>query len=231
MHSYLAEGVARLRATGTLVLRGSATRAPVVETVAIVLVVLIGGVLLHALALVAAFMEFGFLSVVQMLGGVIVLCVAGIVALAVVGTRSARLRASEAEPVVLDDRGLAMRGVGPLPWHALGPARISTWRGADGEARGRRGSVPLTGLGIQLVEGELTGRDWFRLRARVRPSWTGQPPAIDLPGVVGMSAREVAILVNAARDLHLGVALSAPDRGERLPSVADAYRFPTDEDA
>lgn len=103
-------------------------------------------------------------------------------------------------PVVLDFQGLTVRGIGPVPWAHLGSAYEDTWyeHGAN-SGWVREWVVDLTPEGVAHAR---------RLPRDVRQALVGASsryggsPRIVIPGVKGLSNKQMAELINTARDLY-----------------------------
>ncbi|HJB63439.1 MAG TPA: hypothetical protein H9769_07025 [Candidatus Microbacterium pullistercoris] len=117
---------------------------------------------------------------------------AGVLALHVHAYRN-RLE-SETGPVVIDARGIVARGIGPIPWHHVGPPEWRhVWTRVD--IGGRSTVMPLTPEGLARVN-EQPG--WWRMRVGPQPYLAFNIPSLLLPGVADLSDDEVLQLFAAA---------------------------------
>lgn len=126
--------------------------------------------------------------------------------------RQRRFLEAERLPVVIDARGLGLRGVGPIPWQDFLPARHEWVRAKSSGSYQRRALMPLSESGLVGVNERLPAE----LRHRVGPSGTIRDRRcrwIQLPGVEGMHEREVMALVNLAHAMFLGYPGGAPGGG------------------
>lgn len=137
---------------------------------------------------------FGFVSVLAMAGGLLAWVVSGY-------RRHARFAEQERQDVTLEARGLTLRGVGPLPWRDFGRAEHKMVRAEHDSGWVRWAVMPLTPTGLVGVN-ELMP---VELRPQVSPAsgafWRRTHRWIYVPGVEGMSQREVMALINSAREM------------------------------
>lgn len=101
---------------------------------------------------------------------------------------------TESGPVVIDARGIIVRGIGPIPWHHVGPPEWRhVWTRVD--IGGRSTVMPLTPEGLARIN-EQPG--WWRMRVGPQPYLSFTIPYLLLPGVVGLSDDEVLHLFAVA---------------------------------
>ncbi|NWN88437.1 MAG: hypothetical protein HLX51_07840 [Micrococcaceae bacterium] len=105
---------------------------------------------------------------------------------------------SEFQPVIIDARGLTMRGVGPIAWDDFLPPRYKI---VSGEMRGSqtRAVLPLTASGVSNLNSRLPSD----VRNRLSPpgGLLGRRPNnryMYVPGVDGLTPREMMDLLTAA---------------------------------
>lgn len=118
----------------------------------------------------------------------------------VVSRLGVKRRRRARHPVVLDFQGLTVRGIGPVPWTHLGSAYVDTWyeHGVHG-GWVREWGVDLTPEGVAHAR---------RLPQDVRQALIGTYSRyggnlrIVIPGVKGLSNKQMAELINTARDLN-----------------------------
>lgn len=107
----------------------------------------------------------------------------------------------EREPVILDPRGITLRGVGPIPWAHFGPAGRIMVPAEHSSGRILRAVMSLTPPGLEAVNHHLHPD----LRERVSPSvgtfWRHHHDYVYVPGVEGMSEGEVIQIINAAHQM------------------------------
>lgn len=102
----------------------------------------------------------------------------------------------EEVPVTMDTSGLTMRGVGPIPWSDFGPAMHKLLPAEFGRGVSATAILPLTERGVatfnQYVPLELSQRVTpIRIAHRAHRY-------LDVPGIQGLSEREVMDLINTA---------------------------------
>lgn len=129
---------------------------------------------------------------------------AGMVALVLWWRRSlSRYAEVERSPVVLEASGLTLRTIGPIPWWDFGPAEYRMVPAEHNSGYTRRAVMRLTPSGFHGVNVLLPAH----LRSRVSPVhgpiWNRRHEWIYVPGVDGLSQREVMDLINAARALFM----------------------------
>src|SRR5690606_35032543 len=141
-----------LRQTGQVTLRGEpATWSRVTRWLFVVLGGLVGLLALAPVVVIPLVLlggaeislgiVFGVFGVYAMLTGLGVVLVLGY-------RRQARYLALERQRVILDARGLTLRGVGPIPWHDVGPAEHRLVRNENSDGFVRRAVMPLTASGL-----------------------------------------------------------------------------------
>lgn len=120
---------------------------------------------------------------------------------AVVWWRYFRWRRKYAElpeqvPVTMDPNGLTMRGVGPIAWSDFGPAMHKLLPAEFGHGLSASAVLPLTDRGIVMMNQHMPPD----LSQRVTPIRVagGHSRYLEVPGIQGLSQREVMDLINAA---------------------------------
>lgn len=197
-----------LRQTGQVTLRGEpATWSRVTRWLFLVLGGLVGLLALAPVVVIPLVLlggaeislgiVFGVFGVYAMLTGLGVLLVLGY-------RRQVRYLALERQPVILDARGLTLRGVGPIPWHDVGPAEHRLVRNENSDGFVRRAVMPLTASGLAAVNQRLAPELRPRISPATGPIWNRTHRHVYVPGVKGMSQGEVMGLLNAAHQLFLG---------------------------
>ncbi|WP_029090004.1 hypothetical protein [Brevibacterium album] len=116
--------------------------------------------------------------------------------------RHRQYRDTERSPVVIDGRGLTLRGVGPLPWQDLGPAENRLVMLPSSGSHTLRAVMMLTPSGLHNVNTRMPLHLRPLLSPAVRRFGRGQQHSwVFVPGVRNMSTREVIELLNRARAL------------------------------
>lgn len=145
---------------------------------------------------ISVFTVFAVLGFYLMLAAVGVLLVFGY-------RRQTRYLALERRPVVLEARGLTLRGVGPIPWQDVGPAEHRMVRNENSEGYVQRAVMPLTATGLAAVNEHLTPELRARISPATGPIWNRTHRHVYVPGVEGMGQGEVMGLLNAAHRMFL----------------------------
>lgn len=103
----------------------------------------------------------------------------------------------EEVPVTMDPNGLTMRGVGPIPWADFGPAMHKLLPAEFGRGSSASAVLPLTDRGIVMMNQHMPAH----LTQRVTPIRVAGRHSryLDVPGIQGLSQREVMDLINAAQ--------------------------------
>ncbi|GAA2103937.1 hypothetical protein GCM10009823_28200 [Brevibacterium salitolerans] len=172
--------------------------------------VLLGLVTLLAIAppivLLVVFLTGTPLPVPALVGGFGVM-VLGVFMVALVRSmrkRQQQYQETENSPVVIDGRGLTLRGVGPLPWQDLGPAENRLVMLPSSGSHTLRAVMMLTPSGLHNVNTRMPLHLRPLLSPAVRRFGRGQQHSwVFVPGVQDMSTREVIELLNRART-HMG---------------------------
>ena len=198
-----------LRMTGQLRLPGApALWSSALRVLIMVLIVMVG--LLGAGGLVAVIVVmatetvqvtpatiFGVIGVYAMLTGLMVL-------LLMVRRTRGRFRDLERSDVVLEPRGLTLRGVGPIPWHDFGPAAHRMVSAEHDSGYTRRAVMELTHSGQINVNRRLPSHLRSRVSPPIGPIWARYHRWIYVPGVDGLGQTEVMELINTAHSMFTG---------------------------
>ncbi len=211
-HTGPLDGPSHLREHGGIALRGGMSepfrrwrgkrRGALVAALVIAglgVVVAAAGATLRAVGAWAALIPLGALLVF------VGLTMAGLLAL-VAGTHRFRLVA-ESQPVVLDQHGIRLRGIGPIPWGHVGPPeyrRIFT----KNDVSGRCAVMPLTAQGHATVNEHFAP---WALLVGPKPYLRPDVPYLLLPGVEGLAEDEVVRLFATAYDMFGGQPGAASD--------------------
>lgn len=112
---------------------------------------------------------------------------------------------AEAEllPVTLDRRGIVLRGVGPIPWSDVEPARRAFVRAEHDTGWVRRAVMPLTAQGFSNLNTHLPSDVRDRLGPHRGPAWAKRHTAVYVPAVQGLAESEVMDLINTARAMSV----------------------------
>lgn len=137
---------------------------------------------------------FGLVGVLVMTIGMLVLAVLGY-------RRRARFAPQERQDVTLEEAGLTLRGVGPIPWRDFGPAEHRMVRAEHDSGWVRRAVMELTPSGLVAVNEQLAPELRGNISPATGPFWRRGHRWIYVPGVAGMSQSEVMQLINTARDM------------------------------
>ncbi|HIV56695.1 MAG TPA: hypothetical protein H9902_01945 [Candidatus Stackebrandtia faecavium] len=198
-----------LRTTGRVRLTGApalwSNTIQILLTVLIVLVGLLGvGGIVGGIAVIAS----GAVRVTPatIVGGVGVFAMitVGLVLLLALRRKRETYRGLERTDVVVEPRGLTLRGVGPIPWHDFGPAEHRMVRAEHDSGYTRRAVMALSQSGYVNVNRRLP----LHLRSRVCPAtgpmWKRDHRWIYVPGVDGLGQNEVMQLINTAHSMFTG---------------------------
>ena len=146
---------------------------------------------------VTAATVFGFLGVYAMLAVLATLISVGY-------RRQKRYREVERRAVIIEARGITLRGVGPIPWRDFGPAQHRMVRNEHSDGWVRRAVMPLTASGFVGVNQRLDPALRERISPATGPFWNRTHRHIYVPGVEGMRQGEVMWLINAAHRMFGG---------------------------
>lgn len=104
-------------------------------------------------------------------------------------------------PVTMDPNGLTMRGVGPIPWSCFGPAMHKLLPAEFGRGSSASAVLPLTERGIVMMNQYMPAH----LSQRVTPIRVAgrRYQYLDVPGIQGLSQREVMDLINTAHRMFV----------------------------
>lgn len=193
----------QLHNAGRVHLRGRpAAWSNALRILLMVLIGLIGVLVVGAPILLVTLAVTGRASITA---GTVVSALAAIVMLALLGAvvvlvyrRHSRLRDVECSPVVLEPRGITLRGIGPIPWHDFGAAQHRMVRAEHDTGYVRRAVMELTPSGFFAVNEQLPESLRDRISPATGPAWIRQRHCIYVPGVDGLRQREVMDLINRA---------------------------------
>lgn len=104
----------------------------------------------------------------------------------------------EEVPVSMDADGLTMRGVGPIPWSDFGPAMYRRLPAEFGRGVSATAVLPLTQRGVTTLNQHVPPELSQRL-APIRIAHRAHR-YLDVPGIQGLSEREVIDLINTAHN-------------------------------
>lgn len=105
---------------------------------------------------------------------------------------------AERQPVLIDQQGVTLRGIGPLPWRFLGPpARLHVR--VKNDIGGACTLMPLTPEGHRVVNAQ--AGPW-RALVGPRPYLRTEIPYLLLPGIEGLSEDEVVQLFQYAHERY-----------------------------
>lgn len=112
--------------------------------------------------------------------------------------RQEQFRDTERQPVVLEPRGLTLRGIGPIPWVDFGLAEKKMVPAEKDDGYTLRAVMPLSNSGMFNVN-ERTPPDMRdRISPPMGPFWNRHHRYIYVPGVEGLKQAEVMQLINTA---------------------------------
>ena len=201
------EALARLQAAGSVMLAGKpatwSSGLRVLMIILLVLVVLVGlGSIGGIPFAIAAGLQVGPGTIfgVVGVGGMILL---GIVLLRIGIRNQQRHRVTEREPIVIEQRGLTLRGVGPIPWSDFGHAEHRMVPAERDSGYVRRAVMELTPVGMANVNERLPRNLRERISPKMGPIWNQHHRYVYVPAAEGLSQREVMHLINAAREMFL----------------------------
>ena len=188
----------RLRLPGAPALWSNALRILIMVLIVMVGLLAVGGLVAVIAVAASATVQitpatiFGVLGVYAMLTAVIVLLVWW-------KRKRNEFRDLERSNVILEPKGLTLRGVGPIPWIDFGPAEYRMVPAEHNSGYTRRAVMALSGSGYFNVNTRLP----VHLRSRVcppaGPMWNRQHRWIYVPGVEGLQQSEVMELINTAQ--------------------------------
>lgn len=139
-------------------------------------------------------MIFGYVTSLGMLTGLFLLIHHGL-------RRQEQFRQTERHPVILEPRGLTLRGIGPIPWADFGPADKQMVPAERDEGYVLRAVMQLTASGLFNVNERTPPEMRDRLSPAMGPFWNKHHRYIYVPGVEGLKQAEVMHLINAAHQL------------------------------
>ena len=204
MDSSYERALQTLEATGRVTVPGASARwsrgasRMLIAAIAMVVVLGIGSVAV-AVASGGAFAPPG--AIAGVVGVLVMLAIAAAVLLAM-RTRHGAFAGAETNDVVLDERGLTLRGVGPIPWQDFGFAEHRMVPAEHTSGYMRRAVMPLTASGLFNVNERLPEERRRLLSPPMGPVWNRRHEWIYVPGVAGLRAGEVMDLINAAHRMY-----------------------------
>lgn len=142
---------------------------------------------------------FGFIGVLVMVAGMLALTVFGY-------RRQGRFAGIERQDVTLEQGGLTLRGIGPIPWQDFAPAEYRSVRSEHGSNFVQRAVMPLMPSGLVMVNERTPQALRTRISPATGPIWNHQHLWIYVPGVEGMQQHEVMQLINVAHRMFVGEA-------------------------
>lgn len=116
--------------------------------------------------------------------------------------RQEQFRDTERQPVVLEPRGLTLRGIGPIPWADFGPAVKKMVPAERDEGYALRAVMPLSTSGLFNVNERTPHKMRDRISPAMGPFWNRHHRYIYVPGIEGLNQSEVMYLINVAHELH-----------------------------
>ncbi|MFT0848925.1 hypothetical protein VR010_14395 [Actinomycetaceae bacterium L2_0104] len=127
----------------------------------------------------------------------------GLLALVAFGVRrQRRYELFETSDVILEPRGLTLRGVGPIPWADFGTASYRMVPSEHSSGHTRRGVMPLTESGVYNVNVLMPPELRWRVCPATGAYWSKwRHMYVYVPSVEGMKTAEVMELVNAVRGM------------------------------
>lgn len=145
-------------------------------------------VLMAATNSTAASITYGMLAIVSLAVGIFA-------SMRFLRWRNKYATLPEHVPVTMDTDGLTMRGVGPIDWANFGPAIARPPGAASGHGSSAGAVLPLTDNGMEAVHDMPP-----QLRQRITPFRVlgRRHRYLELPGIQGLSQREVMDLINTA---------------------------------
>ncbi|MBL3686227.1 hypothetical protein D3248_04575 [Leucobacter zeae] len=106
-----------------------------------------------------------------------------------------RLRAED-QPVMIDPRGIALRGIGPIPWNWVGPPERRHVR-VKNDIGGACTIMPLTPEGRAAVNAQA---GWWMRFVGPKPYLRFDVPYLLLPGIAGLGENETLQLFRVAHE-------------------------------
>lgn len=199
------QALSTLHATGRITLPGApAAWSSTLLVLFFVLMGLIGlvtlGVVVGLPIAVAAGVDVTVFTVFGLLG--VLGAFAALMLLLRHGVRAQKAyRDQERQNVTIDAKGLTLRGVGPVPWADFGTAEYRMVPAERNSGRVRRAVMELTDSGKAAVNQHLHPALRKRLSPPIGPMWNRHHRYIYLPGIAGMSEKDVMYLINTARGM------------------------------
>ena len=145
----------------------------------------------------------GFGTIFGMVTGIIMLV--GVVLVVRYGARRHKtFQSTETQPVIIDARGLTMRGIGPIPWADFGPAHHGMVPAEQRDGYVRRAVMELTPSGLYNVNERTAPEMRIRISPPAGPFWNQRHRYVYLPGVEGLREQEVIELINTGHRLYGG---------------------------
>lgn len=158
--------------------------------VVVVLIMVINGTFPGGAAL------FGVFGVLVMLGGLGTL-------VWLWNRRQNSYRDLERQPVIMEPRGLTLRGIGPIPWTDFGIAERRWVPAEQDDGWVRRSVMELTQQGFFNVNERTAPEMRRRISPPIGPVWNKHHRFVYVPGVEGLEQHEVMDLINAAHGLFI----------------------------
>ena len=140
-------------------------------------------------------MIFGYITSLGLITGLFFLIRHGM-------RRQEQFRDTERQPVVLEPRGLTLRGIGPIPWADFGPAVKKMVPAERDEGYALRAVMPLSTSGLFNVNERTPHKMRDRISPAMGPFWNRHHRYIYVPGIEGLNQSEVMYLINVAHELH-----------------------------
>src|SRR5699024_7597027 len=132
----------------------------------------------------------GFGTIFGMVTGIIMLV--GVVLVLQYGARRHKtFQSAETQPVIIDARGLTMRGIGPIPWADFGPSQHGMVPAEQRDGSVRRAVMELTPSGLYNVNERTAPEMRIRISPPAGPFWNQRHRYVYLPGVDGLREQEV----------------------------------------
>src|SRR5699024_8441981 len=110
-----------------------------------------------------------------------------------------RFRATEVSPVIIQESGLTLRGVGPIPWDDFGRAGHRMVPAERDSGFVRRAVMELSPSGFANVNQRLPQELRARLSPVIGPVWNRHHRFIYVPAAEGLRQGEVMQVINAGR--------------------------------
>ena len=115
-----------------------------------------------------------------------------------------RYRRTETDPIVVEQAGLTMRGIGPIPWADFGPAEHRMVPAERDSGFVRRAVMELTESGFANVNHRLPRELRIRLSPEIGPLWNRHHRFIYVPAAENLRQGEVMQLISAGRRVFWG---------------------------